>query len=237
MNIYRLAVCEDDRDIRKEISRLCGEILTETQIAHEISCFSNAEKLEAALEKQRMFDVLILDIRLERMTGMELAKKLRREDNRISIIFITGCEEYLREGYEVQPVHFLLKPIEKSRLKEALLTDWKLNHKPERVTLRRGNRTLGLMLKEILYIEAGVNHNIRIVLEGREEMFPVTLSEMEQNLPAESFIRCHNSYLVNLEYVKEWNRQALQMADGVRLPVGRKYYKECQAAFISYINR
>lgn len=237
MNIYHLAVCEDDRDIRVEISRLCDEILTEIQIAHELRSFSSAEELEAELENQRMFDVLILDIRLERMTGMELAKKLRREDNRISIIFITGCEEYLREGYEVQPVHFLLKPIEKSRLREALLTDWKLNHKPERVTLRRGNRTLGLMLREILYIEAGVNHNIRIVLEGREEMFPVTLSEMEQKLPAESFIRCHNSYLVNLEYVREWNRSALQMADGVRLPVGRKYYKECQAAFISYINR
>lgn len=237
MHLYRLAVCEDDRDIRGRVSGLCDEILTEARIGHEITSFASAEKLEKSMGTEPEFDALVLDIKLEQMSGMELARKLRKEDNRVSIIFITGYEEYLREGYEVQPVHLLLKPIDREQLKNALLTDWRLNHKPRGVTLRKGNRSVGLALEEILYVESSGNHSIRVVLKEREETFPFTLSEIRRLLPEREFARCHSSYLANLRHVREVERLAIQLDNGGTLPVGRKYYKECQEAFISYINR
>lgn len=112
MDRYRLAVCEDDDAIRKELALLCRDILKAEGIEGEISEFSSAVPLKRLLEEEGgRFDLLILDIQMESMTGMELAKSLRQQGNRVSILFVSGCEQYLLEGYEVQPVHFLLKPV------------------------------------------------------------------------------------------------------------------------------
>ena len=111
MDTYKLAVCEDDEMIRKELCGLCGGILDEEGVCYEITVFSSAAEVEAALyEKGEVYDLLLLDIVMPGMSGMEFAQALRQRRNRTSIIFVTGNEEYLLEGYSVQPVQFLLKP-------------------------------------------------------------------------------------------------------------------------------
>lgn len=238
MHTYCLAVCEDEQVIREETSRLCGEILENAQIPYEITPFSDAEELGRFLEERgEIFDVLILDIELGSKSGMEFAKELRRKKDRVSIIFLTGYEKYLREGYSVQPVHFLLKPVKKGELEEALLTDWELNHRSRAVLLQKGSRSLNLPLASVFWAETGGNHNVRIVLENGEAEFPILLSELEILLPAEQFVRCHNSYLVSLAHVREFKKSTLYLDNGRELPVGRKYYKRFQEAFISYITQ
>ena len=238
MGTYCVAVCENDKMVREEVCRLCDRILEESQISHGIIPFSDAEELERFLEvKGQIFDVLLLDIELGNKTGLELAKELRAKKDRVSIIFLTGHEEYLRDGYSVQPVHFLLKPLKKAELAEALRTDWELNHRPKNVFLQKGSRSLNLPLNSILWAETSGNHNIRILLEDREEEFPISLSELEGLLPSGQFIRCHNSYVVSMEHVREFKKSILYMDNGSELPVGRKYYKRFQEAFVSYINQ
>lgn len=237
MNRYRLAVCEDDAAIRKELCALCCDILAEDGIVYEITEFSSAENLEEVLqEKGDCFDLLILDIQMEGITGMELAKSLRQQDNRVSILFVTGCEKYLLKGYEVQPIHFLLKPVKREALAQALRTDWKLNHKPKTVVLRTGNKTVCLSLGEIRYIES-FNHNIVVHQSGEEHTYSLSLSEIEKQLPPGQFCRCHNSYLVNLDCVEQIGRTQLRLRDAQTIPVGRAYYKGLQSAFIRYLNQ
>ena len=238
MHTYSLAVCEDDRLIRDSVIRLCGEILEESNIPNVITPFSSAEELECFLEKNgERFDVLILDIQMGGKTGLEFAKELRERENRVSIIFMTGYTDYLEEGYRFQPVHFLLKPLKKERLKEALLVDWKLHHRQKTVTLHKGSRILKLRLAAVVYAEANGNHGVRFLMDGREEEFPVGLSELEHLLPQDQFVRCHNSYLVNLERVSEFSKSCFCMDNGQSLPVGRKYYRQCQDAFVAYVNQ
>lgn len=238
MGTYCLAVCEDNKEIQKEICRLCGEILTEAQIPHEIKAFTDADELEQFLEERgQIFDVLLLDIELGRKSGMELAKELRIKKDRVSIIFLTGHEKYLREGYSVQPIQFLIKPLKKEELAEALHTDWELNHRPKTVLLQKGSRSLSLPLSSVCWAETSGNHNIRIILEAGDEEFPISLSELEILLPYGQFARCHNSYLVSLAHVREFKRAALYMDNGREVPVGRKYYKKIQEKFVSYINQ
>lgn len=86
---------------------MCREILAEEGIDQEIFAFSSAQELENVLEKEgNRFNCLLLDIRMEGMNGMELAQTLRARNDNVSIIFISGYEDYLREGYYVRPVHF-----------------------------------------------------------------------------------------------------------------------------------
>ena len=238
MGPYRLAICEDDPLIREEMCNLCEDILTDHDIVYEISPFSSAEELESTLkEKKDAFDLLLLDIQLKEMTGMELAKKIRAYHNKVSIIFMTGYEEYLLEGYSVQPVYFLLKPIKKEKLESALCLDWELNHTPQAILLKKGSRTVTLSLPEILYIESGENHSVRIFQWDKELQFASSLRHMEEILPGGKFARCHNSYIVNLEHVREIEKTRLHLDNGSWLPVGRKYYKEFQHALVGYLNR
>lgn len=237
MSVYRLAICEDDGIIREQLSSLCHNILQEDGIEHTIAAFSSANELgKLLLVENAPFDLLLLDIQMEGMTGMELAQSLRRRGDRVSILFVTGCEDYLPEGYGVQPIHFLLKPIDRETLAGALRTDWKLNHRPKTAVFRIGGKTVSLTLAEIQYIES-YNHNIVIHQKSGDRSYPFSLSEAEKLLPPGQFCRCHNSYLVNMEYVEEISRKELSLRGNIRLPIGRAYYKSLQSAFICYMNR
>lgn len=237
MCLYRLAICEDSDAVRGELHTLCGDILSAAGVEHSIVDFTSAQQLEAVLREQpNPFDLLLLDIQMEGMTGMELARSLRRHGDRVSIVFVTGCEDYLPQGYSVQPIQFLLKPVSREALAQALHTDLELNHKPKTVVLRIGGKTVRLPLVEIRYIES-YNHRILVHQAEAERTYLLSLTDFEKQLPPGQFCRCHNSYLVNMAYVEEIGRTQLSLRGGVRLPVGRAYYKSLQSAFIHYINR
>lgn len=101
MNVYRLAICEDDGVEREGLRELCDAVLQERNIPHQLTLFSSARELEDRLESEKdIFDILILDIMMDSgINGMELAHALRDRGDRISIIFISGYEEYIcRKG-------------------------------------------------------------------------------------------------------------------------------------------
>lgn len=234
--MYRLAICDNESNMRSVLAGLCNEILDEYSVEHTITEFSSAEAFGAAIQDENcQFDVLLLDIVLEEKSGMELARELRSEGNRISIIFITGYEQYLQEGYDVQPIHYLLKPVEKSALEKALKTDIKLNYNVKTVVLRKGIKTTVLALRDVLYIES-LNHIVTIHLVNGTFSFPQTLTEIMQVLPNNVFCRIHKSYLVNMDHIVEFSRSEAMLSNSARLPVGRKYYQESQRKFIRYIN-
>lgn len=237
MSLYRIAICDDDDIVKNELSSLCHEILSEEEITHSITTFSSAVELEKRINSESCsFDLLILDIQMNGMTGMELAHSLRDRGNRVSIIFVTACDDYLSEGYDVQPIHFLLKPIRCEALANALHTDLKLNHLPKTIVLHIGSKLLQLAVADIKYIES-YNHSI-IIHQGTEESsYYYSLGELEKQLPAGQFARCHNSYLVNLNEVQAIGRTELSLHSGETIPVGRTYYQAFQSAFIRFINQ
>lgn len=162
MNIYRVAICDNDSAMLDNLCALCREILDEEETNCTITAFAGAEKLKESMDaEQDAFDLLILDAQMNGMTGMELAYSLRARGNRISIIFITACEKYLLEGYGVQPIHFLLKPIKKEALANALRIDLRLNYLPKTVLLHIGSKSIRLSLADIRYVESS-NHQVII---------------------------------------------------------------------------
>ena len=237
MRIYRVAVCDDNDTMREELSALCRQILTEDNIEYELTEFAAAGELEEQLNADRCpFDLLILDIKMDGMTGIELARSLRARNNRVSIIFVTAYEDYLPDGYSVQPVHFLLKPVQKEMLADAIHTDLKLNHLPKTAVLRIGNKILHLPIADIKYAES-YNHNVVIHQSRRNDSYYISLTELEKQLPSGYFARCHNSYIVNLNEVQKIERKELHLKSGEVVPVGRAYYQAFQSAFVRYINQ
>lgn len=234
--MYQVAICEDEPVMRNRLREFCTDILTEMAVEHEISVFSSAEEFEeAAISSGSRFDVLLLDIELGGKSGMDLAREMREKGNRMSIIFITGSEEYLREGYSVQPIHYLLKPVNKEKVAEALKIDLELNYHKNNIVLQKGSKTLIVPVGDIVYIES-LDHKVIVHLTRKEHVFKWSLSEISKNLPENMFCRVHNSYIINMKHIVEFLRSEVVLPNGLRLPIGRKYYGTVQKSFVRYIN-
>lgn len=233
--MYRVAVCEDEPNLREGLRGQCGEILSGLEIEHEIVPFSSAEELEAALTGGARFDLLCLDIFLAEKTGMELAQEVRRWDEKVSILFITSATEFLLEGYGVRPIQYLLKPVKREELKRAIQTDLRLNHQPRTVTLKAGGKTAVLSWADVRYVESR-NHDCVFHMSGGEEFFRLDLTQAKESLPRNQFCRCHNSFLVNLAQIREVTSREVLLQDGGRLPIGRRYAEQFQSEFVRYIN-
>ena len=137
--MYQIAVCEDEdacagipvRDVRRDF-------VGGRNISYEITPFSSAEALEGAMAAGARFDLLCLDILMGGKSGMDFARQLRQRDEKISVLFITNSQEFLKDGYEVRPIQYLFKPVDREQLARALETDLRLHHQPDTVTVRTG---------------------------------------------------------------------------------------------------
>ena len=236
VNWYRLAICEDDPGERRVLEGLCQEILAGRKIPAQITVFPHTGLLAEALGKDsQAFDLLLLDIQMEEKTGMELAKDLRAQGNQVRILFVTGAPQYALEGYQVGPIHYLLKPVEREALERVLVSDWEKHHQNKTVMFRAGTKLVPLEVEDISFVES-LNRALVVHTQEGERLFSTTLSEAERLLPAGRFARCHNSFLVNLSQVKEVGRTSLSLRSGESLPVGRKFYRDFQAALVSWVN-
>ena len=115
----RIGICEDNETQVKLLKKMIG--IWEQKHKHQIDVISyhSAEAFLFAYEKED-FDILLLDIQMGDMSGMDLAKKLRETNNDVVIIFITALKDFVLEGYEVDALHYLIKPVEKEKLYETL---------------------------------------------------------------------------------------------------------------------
>ena len=138
--MYRVAVCEDEEVLRRELCRECEAVLREMKVEHTVTAYASAEELESALAAGETYSLLCLDIFMGGKSGMALAQELREREDETSILFVTGSTEFLREGYSVRPIQYLLKPVQLEELRRAIETDLRL-HRGSSVTFRLGGRT------------------------------------------------------------------------------------------------
>lgn len=232
--MYAVAVCDDQEELQSDIVCQCGSILRELGVEHEIRAFPSAETLEAELRSGARFDLLCLDILMDGESGLELARKIRMTDDRVSILFLTGSQDFLRDGYEVRPIQYLLKPVDRASLGKAIETDLRINHRARTVSFCVGKRTVVFPLEDICYIESR-DHGSLLHMTGEDTFLPLSLSETEALLPKERFCRCHKSFLVNLSCIRELNGRTLRLAN-TELSLGRQYASVFRERFIRYLN-
>lgn len=233
--MYRLAVCEDEEQARRALCTLCGEILDGWGVEHSVSAFSSAEELERALSAGEHFDLMCLDILMEGKTGIELAKQLRTWDEDVSLLFITGSSDFLKDGYAVRPIQYLFKPVERAELEDALSADLRLHHTPETVSIHTKTGVFSLPLRGLRYVESQDHMAMAYLPEGTRS-YRINLSELERLLPSRIFCRCHRGFLVNMRYIASLDRRGVLLDNGTLVPMGRSYYERVQERFVHYLN-
>lgn len=228
-----IAIVEDEPVhsslLQQYISDWAGE---RNKTVHTV-VYPDAESFLFSLE-DRVPDAVFADIQMPGMNGMEMVRKLREKDGTMPVVFTSGLSEYLQEGYEVQALHYLIKPISAEKVFECM--DRVCSRKDIRnlFTVRTEDGMARLDLRETDYCEAE-GHYTRFVMSDRTKIRVMkSISELERELPKEMFARCHRSYLCNLGNVKQIVQDIVIFDNGESVPVSRRLYQDFNRRFIEF---
>ena len=230
----RIAVIDDhpaDRDYIAALAMRWAKDRAETAVPIP---FPSAEAFLFAYSEDRDFDILLLDIEMSGEDGISLAKRLRQEGCAAEIVFVTSHFELAGEGYEVDALHYLVKPVSQEKL-SAVLTKAadRLKAAPPSVVISSDGETIRLTEREILYVEAFLHY---LVLHTKERDYRIkeTLGDFAGRL-SEDFFRIHRSVLVNLRRIVKITRTDVTLDSGDILPVARGKYDAVNRAFIERV--
>ncbi|MBR4866673.1 MAG: response regulator transcription factor [Clostridia bacterium] len=228
---WRIAIADDDGAICADLASQVEAWGREAGIALEVRSFPSAEALLFDMGDEGPFDILLLDVEMGGMSGLELAGEIRKGDRRCEIVFVTSHYELAGAGYEVDALHYLMKPVKKEKLTAVLhKAVRKLSVKPKTVLVTAEGEILRLPVEEILYVEAFL-HYIEIHTETRKYRIKDSIAAFAEKL-GPGFFRTHRSYLVNLLRVTRIARTGVTVEGGSEIPLARGKYDEVNRAYI-----
>lgn len=203
-------------------------------VSFQFLTFASAEAFLFYFAENKAIDLLVLDIEMDGMNGMELAQLLREKKHDIKLLFVTGYTDYIAEGYEVSAIDYILKPVKKEKFYRVIDRFRRFTPKEnETIFIETSDEKVNLDTYTILSLEADGHQTIITTTEGVFQAI-AGLGSFEDRLSSDLFIKPHRSYLVNLAHIKKITKKDLYLDDGSIIPVSRRLYKEVNQAFIYY---
>ncbi len=219
--MIKLAICDDEKKILEDMSQKVSNLISEA----DISLYSGGKKLLEDMKqmKQEGFDILLLDIDMPEISGLEAAELIQRFETKPLIIFVTSHDELVYDSLQLHPFGFVRKNYldkELNRVLEDAVRE--ISSKEKNFFFHTAEGDIRLSLKNILYFEAQGNY-IRVVTGTEEYKFRETMLALENSLNSEGYVRIHKGFLVNSETVKVINSDRIILDDNTELPIGRSY--------------
>lgn len=230
--MYQIALCEDEKIFYDEQERICRRIFEKLNIEYQLSLFDNSAKFIAAFSLEgKRFDLILLDIVMDGANGMELARMIRQADKDVTIIFITSNIGYALEGYNVQALNYLMKPVDEQVLEKLIETDYNNRFKNNYFVFEDGAQKVRVFINDIMCLET-MGRKVAVTLDSRIVYYSGKLSQLLELLPKDRFLRCHQAYILNLQNIREFDGQNAIAINNKIVPVSRSYKKDVQKAFL-----
>lgn len=226
----KIAICDDCAADRTYVWNMLGRWAADGGHTLRTNCFSSAERFLFHYAEENDYDILLLDIEMGAMDGVTMAKQLRKSNDSVQIIFITGYSDYISEGYEVAALHYLMKPVQEQKLRSVLDRAVEKLKKNEKVLhFEVGGEMLRVPIYRIRY--ADVSGNYVTVHAQSDVTVKMTLGELEKRLD-ERFYRVGRSCIVNLSQISRVTRTEIRLDDGTALALPRGAYEGVNRAII-----
>lgn len=227
---YRIAICDDRAEDRDYVAGLVKRWADKTGAAVRLSEFTGGENFLFRAEDEGSFDILLLDIEMGAMDGVTLAKKLRKTNQTLQIVFITGYSDYIAEGYEVAALHYLMKPVKEEKLFSVLDRAVDKVRKDEKIlNLEAAGQMVRIPVYTIRYADVQGNYvTVHAVTDYTSKM---TLSQLEKSLD-DRFHRVGRSAIVNLTKITRVTKTDIYLNDGSVIPLPRGAYEGVNRAII-----
>ena len=232
--MFRIVLCDDSP---ADLMVLRGH-LEQLKEKRPVDIISYTDGLDLLKDyKQKGFcDILVLDMRMETMGGIEVAKHIRRLDDEVPILIVTATVDYAVEGYKVGAFRYIVKPVESGDFLSAVeeLLDRQQKKQASIFSFPSINGTTKLMTDHIYYLESDLR-TIRVVAKEGTFTFTGTISSLEEQLRPDGFIRIHKSFLVNVSHIYNIFKDSVTMDNKEVLPMSKHKRREVNQEFLSYM--
>ena len=230
--MLHIAIVEDEAHQREQLESGVRDVLCE--LSAEVTCFEAAQPLLERYAAGERFDLLLLDIQLPGMDGMSAAARVRELDADVLIVFITSMAQYAVQGYKVDALDFLVKPVAHEVLDACLARALRRLRKqaPASLSVRSGGSLRIVPVSSILYAES---RDHRTLLRTREEEIPCagSLGNLEESLIPHGFYRCHAAFMVSFAQLERLDGGDV-IVGGRRVPLSKHRRKQFLAALAAY---
>ena len=230
----RIIICEDAKEDQTLLISHCLHFQRERQTQLETIVYQNAGQMladEAAIHA----DALFLDIYMEGTTGVKAAKIMRSKGYAGAIVFATNSMQHYAEGYEVEAIHYLIKPVTYPAFAEAMRRILALYKAAVRmITVNYGKQQLHIPVDSIHYAEV-YDHKTILHTGNGDLVISQSLSALENILGGHPFLRCYRCYIIHMDYVEKMKNTVFLMKDGSEIPIARDKRGELKKQYVSYI--
>ena len=229
----RIAICEDESVSARQLASMVEKQMALLGFSAKIDVFLSAKEL---LESPGNYELLLLDCKLDAVTGIDVARELRERGSQATIIFVTAYDEYVYEGYEVNAYRYLLKPVDMAVLRKTL-SDFVSHYEREKyLDFVSGKRVVRLKLNEIMYIESSEKHSIVRHVNGSYDT-AVPIAELQARIGSYAFFRTHRRFIVNMKYIMEVDKNIIRLTNNERIEISRRNlvaFNKCYMNFLKY---
>lgn len=235
--MLKIAVCENDENARTVLNQLIIDILKESHIGCMIDEFLDTPDLLKHFSNNN-YDIIFLAIFFDNeMDGIEAGRQIRMTDKNVELVYCTCSDAFLAQGYEVFSLGYLLKPVDKSRLKNII--DFFLIRHPSACTktlcVKEHYREKSILYDDIIYIESE-NKIVNIYTQdGRRTRVYAKLNDIEEKLLDRRFIRTCQSFLLNMDYITSYENCYFYVTDGQKIPLRVKGTTDILTKYYKYI--
>lgn len=228
----KIAVCDDEKVQRELIVRSTRQYFSDRKVPVQIQEYSSAEQLMFQYDLHSDIDIVLLDIQMEGMDGIALAKYLRNKNEGLSIIFITAMTDYIYEGFQVNAINYLLKPYEEEKLFACFDKAVEECSKQEELLVLRVDKELLKIKKNHILRAESDGHYVQLVTSDHNYRMKKSMKELEQELSEQHFLKISRSDIINLLGIERITTKEITLMNGDKLLVPKGKHKEISEAFI-----
>lgn len=228
----RIAVCDDNPYDIEKVERVL-EKMTSFDIDYDV--FQNASSLLEQLENKEFYQIYLLDIEMPEITGLQLALKIREMDLKALFVFITSYDQYMKDTFRVVTFDFLNKPLQDQELEAVIFRASEyLNLTKQNFVFSYRQNQIVLNCDEVLFIEKSGRQAI-IHTGDREFKANLTLAEIWNRLDKKLFAHTHASYIINLQYIREIQRDCVILKNGRELAISRAHKQSLKEKYMTFL--
>lgn len=238
--MFRIAICDDEDYFRRDLQELVSTYMTDQDYTFQIDTFSSGEDFMSIGIEMMNYTIVFLDINMNEVNGVTVAKEIRKISRNTFIVFVTAYVDYALEGYKIDVIRYLLKDNSSIRnaireCMDAIVEKMDYVVVKKEFTFHEGG-SKAVSLERLLYIESKLHKLEFHIMEDSLKTYTMyaTLNEIEKDLKNKGFIRVHQSFLVNLKYIKDVIRYKVLLANGIELAIPKARYKDVKDTFITY---
>lgn len=233
--MLRIAVCDDSPAFLQQVQFMI-EHWDDRPLNIVTELFEDGDALISAHSK-RPFDIILLDVIMPLLNGIDTAKELREKDKNVKIVFLTSSAEFAVDSYTVKASNYLLKPVPPHKLFSCLRELIELiESSAKSITVKSINASHRIVLSDIEYVEAQGKHIVFHMIENKaiHSLEPLYLYEDTLGID-DGFVKCHRSYIVNIHYIDSYSHTEITTRSGSRIPISRSCQKEFEALYFRIV--